>query len=73
VLAELDRRQQDSEQFIHPQRDHADIVVAFRPNPSGDPAHLDANVILRDTLRKPPEAEGSGLAFEQRPSRASAM
>ena len=53
VLAELDHRQQDSEQFIQPQRNHADIVVAFRRNQSGDPAHLDADVILRDTLPHP--------------------
>jgi phosphoribulokinase len=53
VLAELDRRQQDSEQFIQPQREHADIVVAFRPDPGGDPAHLDADVILRDSLPHP--------------------
>jgi phosphoribulokinase len=51
VLAELDRRQHDSEAFIQPQREHADIVIAFRP--SGDPAHLDADVILRDTLPHP--------------------
>ena len=36
-----------------PQREHADIVIAFRPNRSGDPAHLDADVILRDTLPHP--------------------
>jgi phosphoribulokinase len=51
VLAELDRRQHDSEVFIQPQRRHADIVIAFRP--AGDPAHLDADVILRDTLPHP--------------------
>ena len=53
VLAELDRRQHDSETYIQPQREHADIVVAFRPNPAGDAAHLDADVILRDTLPHP--------------------
>jgi len=53
VLAELDRRQQDSEEFIQPQREYADIVIAFRPNRSGDPAHLDVDVILRDTLPHP--------------------
>jgi phosphoribulokinase len=53
VLAELDRRQADSELYIEPQREHADIVVAFRPNASGDPARLDADVILRDTLPHP--------------------
>ena len=52
VLAELDRRQHDSEAFIQPQREHADIVIAFRPS-SGDPARLDADVILRDTLPHP--------------------
>jgi phosphoribulokinase len=52
VLAELDRRQSDAAQFVLPQREHADIVVAFRPS-SSDPAHLDADVILRDTLPHP--------------------
>src|SRR5918996_6083995 len=52
VLAELDRRQHASETFIQPQREHADIVIAFRPS-SGDPARLDADVILRDTLPHP--------------------
>jgi phosphoribulokinase len=53
VLAELDRRQADATEFVLPQREHADIVIAFRPNRSGDPAHLDADVILRDTLPHP--------------------
>ena len=29
VLAELDARQSDAEEYIHPQRRYADIVVAF--------------------------------------------
>jgi len=53
VLAELDRRQSDAEAFVDPQREHGDIVVAFRRGRSGDPAHLDADVILRDTLPHP--------------------
>ncbi len=53
ALAELDRRQADSARYIEPQREHADVVVAFRPGPPGDPAHLDADVILRDTLPHP--------------------
>jgi phosphoribulokinase len=53
VLAELDRRQRDAEAYIRPQRAHADIVVAFVPGASGDPAHLDADLILRDTLPHP--------------------
>jgi phosphoribulokinase len=53
VLAELDARQHDAEEFVQPQRQHADIVVAFAPNSSDHPAHLDADVILRDTLPHP--------------------
>ena len=53
VLAELDARQSDAEAFINPQRGYADIVVAFAPNSSDDPAHLDADVILRDSLPHP--------------------
>jgi phosphoribulokinase len=39
--------------FVEPQREHADIVVAFRQGRAGDPAHLDADVVLRDTLPHP--------------------
>ena len=53
VLWELDHREADAEAFIRPQRAHADIVVSFRPSPAGDPAHLDAEVVLRDTLPHP--------------------
>ncbi len=63
VLAELDRRQRDAEAYVHPQRSHADIVVSFVPGPSGAPEHLDADVILRDTLPHPdlgPLIAGSG-------------
>jgi phosphoribulokinase len=62
VLAELDRRQRDAEAYIRPQRAHADVVVAFVPGASGDPAHLDADLILRDTLPHPELAPllGSG-------------
>ena len=52
VLAELDRRQRDSETYVMPQREHADIVVAFRES-GRSPARLDADVILRDTLPHP--------------------
>ena len=46
VLRELDRRESDAAQYIHPQREHADIVVTFWPN-------LDAHVLLRDSLPHP--------------------
>jgi len=53
VLWELDHRERDAQAFIRPQQGHADMVVSFRPAPGGDPAHLDAEVILRDTLPHP--------------------
>jgi phosphoribulokinase len=52
VLWELDHRERDAEAFIRPQQAHADIVVSFRRG-RGDPAHLDAEVVLRDTLPHP--------------------
>ena len=53
ALAEIDRRQDDARAYILPQRDHADIVVAFRREGGDGPAHLDVDVILRDTLPHP--------------------
>jgi len=54
VLAELERREEDSASFIRPQKRWADIVVRFLP-----PAHpyaieeLDAEITLRPTLPHP--------------------
>jgi phosphoribulokinase len=53
VLAELDRREPDSEAFIRPQQRYADIVVSFLPTPGSDQDRLDAELILRPTLRHP--------------------
>jgi phosphoribulokinase len=53
VLHELDLRERDATRFVRPQRAYADIVVAFGPSASADPAHLDADVLLRDTLPHP--------------------
>ncbi len=53
VLSELDRREPDSEAFIRPQQQHADIVVSFLPNAGGDQEHLDAELVLRPTLKHP--------------------
>ena len=56
VLAELDRREPDSEAFIRPQRRHADMLVSFRPDDSeggDDPTHLPAELTLRDGLPHP--------------------
>jgi phosphoribulokinase len=53
VLAELDRREDDSEKFIRPQERYADIVVRFLPNGNRDQEHLDTELTLRSTLRHP--------------------
>ena len=52
VLADLDRREPDSESFIRPQRRHADIVVC-RMESEEDPFILDARLTLRDGLSHP--------------------
>jgi phosphoribulokinase len=51
VLEELDLRERDATTFVSPQRIWADIVVSFQPGENPD--QLDAEVILRDTLRHP--------------------
>jgi phosphoribulokinase len=53
VLADLDKREPDSEAFIRPQRRYADIVVSFVPGESEEPDHLDAHVILGPGLPHP--------------------
>jgi phosphoribulokinase len=53
VLAELDRREPDSAQFIRPQERHADMVVSFREGEAGNPHALDAELLLRDSLPQP--------------------
>jgi phosphoribulokinase len=45
VVAELERREPEAEQFIRPQRRNADIVVAF--------GRTGASVLLRPTIRHP--------------------
>jgi phosphoribulokinase len=55
VLAELDRRESDSESFIRPQQRYADMLVSFLPTDGDerDPTHLDAELTLRDGLPHP--------------------
>jgi phosphoribulokinase len=56
VLAELEKREPDSEQFIRPQRQWSDIVVTFY-QPSEDAeqgnGHLNVRLILRPTIPHP--------------------
>jgi phosphoribulokinase len=56
VMAELERREPESAEFIRPQAAHADIVVRFGPivvrhDPPGTP--LSAEVMLCPTIRHP--------------------
>ena len=64
VLAELDRREADSQTYIRPQERYADIVVSFLPEDGpDDQEHLHADLTLRPTLRHPdlsPFVNGNG-------------
>jgi phosphoribulokinase len=53
VLAELDRREPDSAQFIRPQERYADMVVSFREGDRPESEALDAELLLRDSLPHP--------------------
>ncbi|MBA2683738.1 MAG: phosphoribulokinase [Gemmatimonadaceae bacterium] len=50
----LERREQVSARYIRPQRDHADMVVRFRPGPKAiDDTMLHATVAMRNQVRHP--------------------
>jgi phosphoribulokinase len=74
VLAELDRREPDSEAFIRPQRRHADMLVSFLPSDADegdDQTHLDAELMLGDGLPHPDlspfvNGEPNGLTLVER-------
>jgi phosphoribulokinase len=54
VLAELEKREQESREFIRPQREFADIVVQFsEPLSAAENAQLNAKLVLRPTLPHP--------------------
>lgn len=72
VLAELDRREPDSEAFIRPQRAFAHIVVSFQPGLSEDEHDLAAHLHLRDPLPHPDLSDvvsddGNGITLVERP------
>jgi phosphoribulokinase len=69
VLAELEKREADSRNFIRPQREYADIVVRFHPD--GDSSnhtdsHLNVRLVLRPTIPHP----DLSYLFEQNHNRA---
>jgi phosphoribulokinase len=56
VLAELEKREPDSEQFIRPQRQWSDIVVSFYPSSEEADAsngNLNVRLVLRPTIPHP--------------------
>lgn len=56
VLTELEKREPDSEQFIRPQRQWADVVVSFYPpSEMSDESngHLNVRLVLRPTVPHP--------------------
>ncbi|MFH7028811.1 MAG: phosphoribulokinase [Heteroscytonema crispum UTEX LB 1556] len=56
VLAELEKREPDSEQFIRPQRQWSDIVVSFYPPHEDEDqsnGHLNVRLVLRPSIPHP--------------------
>ena len=56
VLAELAKREPDSDQFIRPQRQWSDIVVSFYPpseSSEEENSHLNVRLVLRPTIPHP--------------------
>lgn len=43
----------DSEAYIRPQSEFADVVVSFQPCDDGNPEKLDAELLLRESLPHP--------------------
>ncbi len=74
VLAELEKREADSRDFIRPQREHADIVVRFYPDSSvatadGTDSHLNVHLVLRPTIAHP----DLSYLFNQEPKDSSGI
>jgi phosphoribulokinase len=56
VLAELEKREADSRNFIRPQREFADVVVRFHPDcrkHEQTDSHLNVHLVLRPTIPHP--------------------
>ncbi len=57
VLAELQKRESDSEEYIRPQRKYADVVVTFYPPDETDASNLNVRLVLRPTIPHPDFSE----------------
>lgn len=57
VLAELQKRESDSEDYIRPQRKYADVVVTFSPPDETDSSNLNVRLVLRPTIPHPDFSE----------------
>jgi hypothetical protein len=68
VLEQLEHRRHDSETYVMPQRDKADIVISFCPGPDyaarKDSSKLDVKIVLRHPISLPDidEVVGAGDA-----------
>ncbi len=70
VLAELDRREPESEAFIRPQRSHADIMVRFAPiEQRGDPDPGEGHLVRTQGAHRP--ARVAGTPGQRPPQRAA--
>jgi phosphoribulokinase len=73
VVAELEKREADSRDFIRPQREHADIVVRFYPDARSQTdrtdSHLNVHLVLRPTIPHP----DLSYLFDQEPKDAAGV
>ena len=73
VVAEMEKRESDSRNFIRPQREFADIVVQFYTDGGGrsdqPDSHLSVRLVLRPTIPHP----DLSYLFEQKQSKASGV
>lgn len=53
VLAEMEKREPDSENYIRPQRKFADVVVSFYPPEADKESNLSVRLVLRPTIPHP--------------------
>ncbi|MGH7538068.1 MAG: phosphoribulokinase [Gemmatimonadales bacterium] len=74
VLKQLEHRRYDSETYVMPQREQADIVISFVPPPEYAPTKDNTRLNVRITLRHPiplPDLEDAFAAVEGKNQGAS--